>query len=75
MSQRIIQICDRCKTEINTTPAKYGPQNYQICHEVKISVFNAYKESRRAVNRFDLCPVCEDLLFEFLNNGKMLKKS
>jgi hypothetical protein len=67
MSQRIIQICDRCKVELDTSVNRQYLQNYQYHHTVKIQVLNSYVKEREN-KQFDLCPDCEEKLFKFLAN-------
>lgn len=75
MAQRIIQICDRCKVELNTSDHSRGPlQNYQFHHRTIIIVKNSYVDARGAGVEFDLCPDCEEKLFKFLKNELMVSK-
>lgn len=68
MAQRIIQICDRCKAELDTSKdTHHGKlQNYDLHHTITISVKNSYHNARNAVSNYDLCPNCENMLFLFL---------
>ena len=70
MAQRIIQICDRCKTELDASDISRGQlQNYHYHHTVTISINNSCCPNREN-RKFDLCPDCEELLFKFLEKIK-----